>query len=135
MILTNWLLEIKHWVKKSERELVTILIVVLVGTLGFGLGRWSGLTARRQPVRIENPTGDALIPATPVAGADKVLVHPAPISPGLIGAGDWVASRNGEKYYPLGCAGAKRIKPENLISFPTEAAAQAVGYTRTATCK
>lgn len=44
------------------------------------------------------------------------------------GAGAWVASKTGKKYYPADSAGAKKIKEENRITFATEEEAQKAGY-------
>ena len=46
----------------------------------------------------------------------------------------FVASKNGTKYYLPNCSGAKRIKPENLIGFPSREAAEAAGYGKAANC-
>lgn len=40
----------------------------------------------------------------------------------------FVASKNGSKYYFPDCSHAKRIKPENLVDFPSAAAAEQAGY-------
>ena len=50
-------------------------------------------------------------------------------------AGEVVASKSGSKYHLPTCAGAKQIKPENLISFASASAAEAAGYTPAANCK
>lgn len=42
--------------------------------------------------------------------------------------GKFLGSKNGTKYYTPGCAGAKRIKPENYIWFSDEQDAQLQGY-------
>lgn len=55
-------------------------------------------------------------------------------SPGAT-SGAYVASKNGTKYYPAGCAGANRIKEENKISFASEAAAVGAGLALAAGCK
>jgi len=43
--------------------------------------------------------------------------------------GRYLGSKNGTKYYTPGCAGAKRIKPENYIWFSDEEDAKLQGYT------
>ena len=48
-------------------------------------------------------------------------------------SGQFVGSKNGTKYYTPGCAGAKRIKPENIIWFQNAEDATLQGYTP-ATC-
>ncbi len=45
-----------------------------------------------------------------------------------------VASRNGTRYHLPECPGAARIKPENLLTFPSRAAAEAAGYTPAVNC-
>lgn len=46
--------------------------------------------------------------------------------------GEWVASSRGHTYYRRGCSGANKLSQANLISFPTEEAAKAAGYRRSA---
>lgn len=53
----------------------------------------------------------------------------------LAGSGSVVASKNGARYYTPGCAGIKRIKPENLISFSSTAEAESAGYTKAKNCQ
>jgi len=47
----------------------------------------------------------------------------------------FVASKNGTKYYPLDCGGAKRIKEENKIWFASKEEAEKLGYLLSLTCK
>lgn len=42
--------------------------------------------------------------------------------------GNFVASKNGAKFYPVTCKSASRIKPENQIFFATETEATSRGY-------
>jgi len=51
------------------------------------------------------------------------------------GTGEYVASKNGTKYYTPGCAGASRIKDENKVFFKTAQEAEAAGYGIAAGCK
>ncbi len=45
-----------------------------------------------------------------------------------------VASKKGTTYYLPWCAQVRRIKPENRVTFMSEAAAQSAGYVRSAAC-
>lgn len=45
-----------------------------------------------------------------------------------------IASKTGKKYYASTCGGAKRIKPENMVTFPSREAAETRGYTPAANC-
>jgi ribosomal protein S1 len=48
---------------------------------------------------------------------------------GTAGAsGGFVASKTGKKFYPADSAAAKKITPENLVSFKTKEEAEAAGY-------
>lgn len=50
-------------------------------------------------------------------------------------SGKYVASKNGEKYYPLDCGSANRIKPENKVFFDSTAEAERAGYTESQQCE
>jgi hypothetical protein len=69
------------------------------------------------------PTPQSKTPALPAAAATPVL------------SGEVIASKTGILYYLPSCAGAKRIKDANKVTFPTAAAAQAKGYGPSKSCK
>lgn len=64
---------------------------------------------------------------------DLAKTNLAPVSGEV--KGSIVASKNGAKYYTPGCSGAKRIKPENIISFISTKEAESAGYTKAKNCK
>ena len=105
-------------------------IIVLVGLAAFGLGRLSALEEGRGTLII-HPPGDAQVIALPV---DWGAANAASTSPVQI-AHNFVASKNGSKYYLPTCAGASKISDANKIWFATAADAQAAGYTAAANCK
>ncbi len=99
-------------------------LVVLVGCISFLLGRFSVLETYAVSDRgaIEFLIDSELqkeIAATPVAIEETVVV---------------IASKTGTKYHLPNCPGAKQIKPENQISFPSVAAALAAGYSPASNC-
>ncbi len=47
----------------------------------------------------------------------------------------YVASKNGAKYYPVGCKSADRIKPENRVYFVSAEEAEIEGLEPSTTCK
>lgn len=108
------------------------LAVVLVGVAAFGLGRLSVLHEQKGGVRIYAPqpaaVGEARVLAMPTAEAPKRPV-PLPNQPK-----NFVASKNGTKYYAAGCSGAGRIKQENQVWFGSIEDAEAAGYTLAANC-
>jgi hypothetical protein len=48
--------------------------------------------------------------------------------------GQYVASKIGKKYYPVGCKSADRIKPENQITFESSDQAERAGYEVSTQC-
>ncbi len=51
-----------------------------------------------------------------------------------VGQKNFVASKSGEKYYPIDCGSVSRIKEENKVFFATAQEAESKGYERSATC-
>ena len=96
------------------------LCLIFVALISFGFGRLSS-RAIPEPVQI-------LFPEEQVATV--TLVTP----PSYQQKGSFVASKNGEKYYPLSCAGVNRIKEENKIYFTTQEEAESAGYSKAANC-
>jgi hypothetical protein len=109
--------------KSLAPSLFTPLLIIVVGTLAFGLGRMSRVVEEREPIKIEN-----IAPAT--VNAAQVVSVPAPSA----AKGQVAASKNGTKYYFPTCSGIKRIKPENLVWFKTEADAKAAGLSIASGC-
>ena len=98
----------KTLVSKIPRDALIISILVLASFASFGLGYLAGLdvaTGRPSPKATEGTTGE------------------------------YVASKNGTKYYLPSCAGADKISEANKIWFVSAAAAAAAGYAPAVNCK
>ena len=111
------------------RKLFLSSTIILVALLSFGIGRLS-VVGNREPVRIEYDeqlTTDDLQPTTNKNQTASVI--------NAVREKSVIASKNGARYHYPHCAGAKQIKEENKIIFPTPAAAEAAGYTLAANCK
>ncbi len=108
------------------------LIVVLVGVGAFGLGQLSLLDSQKDSLKIYAP-GPAAVgeAARSLAAPSEAPTRPA-IDPNQ--PKNFVASKNGTKYYALGCPGAARIKAENQVWFGAVDDAEAAGYTLAANC-
>ena len=117
------------------------VLVILVAVASFGLGRQS-VVDKSQENSLKTQSGVAVTSPTPQTAAPAAnLSSPTPIQVTTQGAaavgaisGEVVASKSGSKYHLPTCPGAKQIKSDNLISFPTTAAAEAAGYTPAANC-
>jgi hypothetical protein len=126
----------------ADDALYYSILVILVAIASFGLGRQS--VADKSP---ENKTatqsGVVVTPSTPkesIPTQNPSVIVPvqavnqeAAVSGAITGT--VVASKSGSKYHLPTCPGAKQIKPDNLISFESIAAAEAAGYTPASNCK
>ena len=118
------------------------VLIILVSVASFGLGRQS-VVEKTHENSLKTQSGVAVTPPTPQTAASSAnLSAPTAIQATTQGAaavgainGQVVASKSGSKYHLPTCPGAKQIKPDNLISFPSTAAAEAAGYSPAANCK
>ena len=121
-------------IKRSlQGDLYLIIIIVLVGAASFGLGRLSVIDEEREPVTIESSRettaveqGAAVLPA--IQSRDSSASTE-------VAAGQYVASKNSDKYHFPWCSGAQRIKEENKVWFQSREEALAAGYTPASNCK
>ena len=111
-------------IKLHSASIFFIIAVILIGTLGFGLGRLSKIEEGREPVKI------ARLSST--SDVENEVSSPAMLPASA--KGPYVASRNGTKYYLTNCSGVSRIKEENKVYFATAAAARATGLTPATNC-
>ena len=115
-------------ISDKGKDIVTVLIVVLVGLGSFELGRLSK-ESDSSGIKIEYPNQEA-----GVLGADTNQVVTNSNQPRAAGKAYFASSR-GQKYYSIGCSGGKTIKQENRIYFTTAAEAERAGYELSSTCR
>lgn len=110
-----------------------LLLLVAVGSFGLGRQSVDNPAPAKQPLFIkENATTAAVATAINTTATTS---EPAPAAAATVPAPvAVVGSKSGTKYHLPTCSGAKRIKPENLISFESIEAAKAAGYTAAANC-
>lgn len=120
--------EILSSYKGSLEQWLLPLILVLVGLSAFGLGRLSVIGEQGPRLIIKLPDGTTETAAAYAASAPNVSAPAAKV------AGEYVASKSGSKYYPVGCGAANRIKEENKVYFTSASDAQAAGYEPAANC-
>lgn len=139
--INNSSLKIKRFFEtKTAHDLYIVLIIILVAFGSFGLGRLSKIEDSRTAVKISYP--DQL--QAGVYGAFSVQETQPYQEQGTSSEsdfyadsykGNFVASKNSDKYHFPWCSGAKRIKEENKVWFETHEEAKAAGYTKAANCK
>ncbi len=131
MNITYFLNKIKGRAGEHSTLLLTLILLVFVGVGGFYLGYTAqSETAQAAPVVIECPQEAYIAPQAKVGGS----VPLSTIQNTQASSGQYVASKNGSKYYPASCKGVSRIKEENKVWFATAAEAEADGYTLASGC-
>jgi len=133
MSISDLMYKIKSTFRSVDIDKVTLVylcIIVGVGIGSFGLGRLSVDDN-------SNDSGSIIITENKdsLLSQDKNNYDNSVIQPISSAERRYVASKNGKMYYPLGCSGAKRIKPENEVWFSTAEDAEKSGYTLSVTCK
>lgn len=112
---------------KVPKEAVLLAILLLSSSASFGLGmlvgRDLGQGSAFSAALAEQPAS-AAVGAAAAAAAPKQT----PASQAV------VVSKNGSKYYFVGCSGANRISAANKVTYASAALAEAKGYTLAANC-
>jgi len=137
--------KIKQFIESEKgKDILTIFIVIFVGTGSFFLGRLSKV--QNSGIKVEYPanyqtqanlsqiktnTGQN----TTSSGQQAVTANTGQVPPLAGQAGNFFASSRGHKYYSLGCSAGKTIKQENRIYFATSTDAEKAGYTLSSSCQ
>lgn len=108
--------QIKYRLDKGLGEWGLIAVVLLLGVVSFGLGRFSAI--------------EDVAPLIAVSEAPQTA-DPQALAPGDL----YVASRTGSVYYYPWCSGGEKIAPGNQVWFASETAAQKAGYAPSKSCK
>ena len=135
--------KIKGRAGEKRVSLLSMLVLVCTAAISF----WLGYTAQKEvaqvaPVVISCPA-TAYMPTNTSLAGQGAPTGPTGLSASAIDAvktapitkGAYVASKNGTKYYPVGCSGVNRIKEENKVYFTTIKEAVSAGYGPAANCK
>lgn len=139
-MLSNLLEKVKAFIVGHNRELFLTILVILLGSLSFGLGRLSILWSQKEPITIEKHTPNQPPPPGDVAGAtitvpaETTATKPPPPPPSSSIEGKFVASKRGTAFHFPWCPGAKQIKAENKIWFQTKEEAVKAGYKPAGNC-
>ena len=127
---------IKSWIESQKgKDVLTILIVILVGLSSFGLGRLSMNTNNPKiDIEYQNQLANTISSNSNNQNMSRtVLDTKIPVIPNSIGKSFFASSR-GQKYYSIGCSGGKTIKQENRIYFSTKEEAERAGYELSKSC-
>lgn len=92
--------------KHFQENVLLVLVITVVGSSCFLFGRLSNTASLT--------TKSVVITGQVETFTDSIAPN---VTPATIGQGEYVASRNGTKYYPPNCGSAKRINEENKVWF------------------
>jgi len=133
--------KIKQFLESEKgKDILTVVIVILVGLGSFQLGRLSkensseGLkleyTDQYQGINGINQAANAVSAVSGVGHQSLGVQHPDSNS----SEKTYFASNRGSKYYSLSCSAGKTIKQENRVYFATGEEAEQAGYTLSSSC-
>jgi hypothetical protein len=124
---------------KIKGDFYIALLIFLVGTASYGLGKISGYERNKTPISVLK-TKDAIY-ATVLSSqtnstdsSNGIQIANHNISADTSSKGLVVASKSGTKYYYPWCTGVARIKEENKVWFNTIDEAKAKGLTPASNC-
>jgi hypothetical protein len=127
---------VSEFLFREKGRLLLLSVFLLVGCIAFEAGFLQGSAVAAKPLIVERPDISGC-PGGEVAGASSESAvsgaaesKATPTGPAVPDATKcaFVGSRNSTLYHLPSCAPEKRIKPENLVCFTSEADAQAKGY-------
>lgn len=119
-------------------SIIVILIIVFTGLSGFALGKLDSKSTSSKSFEVETVPREllsgAVIQATKISNEKDSNSTESTEKTSDPTAALVVGSKNSTKYHYPWCSGAKRIKPENMVSFASFEAARAAGYTPAGNC-
>lgn len=126
-------MSIKEILEKIKPFYILILLL-LVSSIFFALGRLSALEEKHTPIKIEYPNktqASSVINAISAGSGEAKL----PMVETTSNSGQVIGSKSGKKYYFPWCGTVKRIKPENQVHFASIELARKAGFTPGGNCK
>lgn len=117
---------------KIKDDLYIVILITLVGTASFGLGKISAYEKNKTPISILK-TKESML-STVLGGASSAEKAIADDIKTTQNNGVVVASKSGTKYYYPWCTGVSKIKEENKIWFNSIEEAKQAGLTPASNC-
>ncbi|MES2213251.1 MAG: hypothetical protein V4473_00245 [Patescibacteria group bacterium] len=139
MSINDLLEKVKSGVN-TPNSLYRWILLVVVASIFFGLGRLSVLEESQTPLRIqyanEKMSGMVAVSLKSEENATPTVIPTPVIDPTVQNQGGGViGSKSGKKYYFPWCGTIKRVKPENQVPFASIADARKAGYLPAKNCK
>ena len=119
----------------------TLLIILVVGSIFFALGRLSSIEGNRNSIKIQYPEGISTSTSTAnvisaiSTGSSQSKTPAKTTTENPYSDGPVVGSKSGKKYYFPWCGTVKRILPQNQVHFNSIAEAKSAGFIAGGNCK
>jgi hypothetical protein len=127
-------IKIREFWTKNEQKIVLVVAFCLVSGISFEFGLLQGQKWQQKPLMIEKQADTAqegLVAQNEPSGGlqtpSKAQISLAGATPTNMAGCAFVGSKNSTKFYVPSCSFAKRIKPENLACYTSEADAISKG--------
>jgi len=117
----------------AKQHILNIIIIVLVATAAFGLGRIQSLKNTKVPVKIENIK--EISPDVKDVSQNNIVPKQEAAAASVVTSETVIGSKNSNKYHYLWCPGAKQISEANKIYFGSIDEARKAGYVPASNCK
>lgn len=98
----------------NKKDIFLVFLIILTSIASFGLGRLSKIEENKTPIQIK---------FTQQTLNDNQI------------KGEYVASKNGSRYYLPWCSGVKKISESNKVWFNSKKEAESKGYSHATNCK
>jgi len=120
--------KIKAFIESEKgKDILTIIIVILVGLGSFELGRLSK-EDESSGIKIEYTNQAENQPANVISVINSTKKE-------NVSGKNFFASNSGTKYYSIGCSAGRDIKQENKVYFATKEEAEKAGYELSSSCR
>jgi hypothetical protein len=127
--------KIKQFIDSDKgKDILTVLIVILVGLGSFQLGGLSKENTQTD-LKIDFKAQESSpIASKPAKSTNSSLNTKSTKITQNSSSGEFFASNRGSKYYPKNCSAGKNIAEENKIYFSSAADAEKAGYQLSTAC-
>lgn len=123
--------KIKYFIESDKgKDILTVVIVILVGLGSFGIGRLSKENYA-SGIKIEYPNQKA----NAIESFESVKSIVPSQNTLQKNSQNYFASKRGSKYYSVDCSSGKTIKEENRIYFSSSIEAEKSGFELSSSCK
>lgn len=147
MSINDYIEKIKYFIGTEKgKDILTVIIVILVGLSSFGLGRMSKNTsvADLSSTHLTMPANALMGQESAINGLNEANIGSKRVLSTIKStqkdtdisakSGNFFASKRGHKYYTNGCTSGNNLKEENKIYFQTKEEAERAGYTLSSSC-